>query len=131
MGLIELILSRILSPIVNWFSKREFSPKCVHCSAQTEPHEGQELLFLLPIMVNDGYNATEKFFVTQAKKIRSVEEIPAGQRACWLKCYSCPNCHERAVVINDFLHVRGEQLLKGRYVYEYKKFEQFVLEYGK
>ena len=42
-------------------------------------------------------------------------QIPLGKRACWVTVYRCTQCEGRHAVVVDFLQVRGEEHVKGRY----------------
>lgn len=96
--------------------------RCIACKEKTAMETGYPRLFLLPISFGDTYEHPEAYLSANMIPIQSKDQIPSGKRACRVEVYRCPACGTRQVEITDFLLVRGEESMKGRYSFSYEPF---------
>lgn len=82
-------------------------------------------LFLLPVHFDHKHEESAEYYVANAIAIADREQIPSGQRACYMHIFTCGQCGSKKVSVVDFLRVRDQELLKGGDVYPYDKFQFF------
>lgn len=99
---------------------------CIHCRGTAVKESYGPCLFLLPIHFGETYEDSEDYLLHHMRPIYGKEQIPTGMRACWLEVYRCERCDKRQVKITDFLDVRGEENIKGSYVFSYEAFRPLV-----
>ncbi|MBD5542090.1 MAG: hypothetical protein HDR00_13060 [Lachnospiraceae bacterium] len=99
---------------------------CIYCKAAASRVSQQQYLFLLPVFFGQQYDNAEKYLLSNMAPIMGREQIPSGRRACYVEIHSCSQCDKKQVVIRDFLQVRGEDYIKGNYVFAYEKFRPLL-----
>ncbi len=82
-------------------------------------------LYLLPLIFDHGHEESAQYYLQKAIKIDSMEQIPKGNRACYMNVFQCQNCADKLVSIVDFLKVREDAVIKGGGVYPYELFDAF------
>ena len=120
------IFSKFLWPIIArvWINIEEKNGiKCEQCKTKME--DVSSYLYLIPVHIDDKHEESAEYYIKNAIPIQSKEQIPTGNRACYMYVFQCPQCGHRKVSIVDFLNVRGQELVKGGDIYPYEKFEQF------
>lgn len=80
-------------------------------------------LYLIPVHFDQKHDERAEYYVANARPIADREQIPSGQRACWMHIFTCGKCGRKKVSIVDFLRVRDQDLLKGGDIYPYEKFQ--------
>ena len=85
-------------------------------------------LYLLPSYLDDAHVEDLDYYLKNAVPIAELTDIPSGRRACYFNVFRCPACTHREVSLIDFLHVRGETLLKGAEECPYEKVQSFFME---
>lgn len=108
------ILNRMINKLLSAFVYGE--PKCKNCRVKMEADE--KLLFLIPVWTDQENNASLDYYCKNMRPISSVHEIPTGQRACRAFLFSCPQCGEKKVRIDDFLRVREEEVIQDMEYYD-------------
>ena len=96
----------------------EMTPRCDICKARTQKR-GTAKLFLLPIYQDKDYTPSAEYYSKACRPITQVREIPVGQRACRMWTLVCPKCEARAVLVVDFLMVRGQEVTEKLVVCDY------------
>lgn len=99
---------------------------CMYCKATASKISKHEYLFLIPAFFGDKYNNEESYLYSHMKPIRGKDQILSGQRAYRAEVYSCSKCDKKQVGITDFLQVRGEEYIKGSYVFAYESFRHLL-----
>ena len=99
---------------------------CIHCKAVAAKTSIYEYLFLIPVFFGDKYEDEEKYLLSHMTPIPGKDQIPSGQRACKVEVFTCPRCDKKQVHITDILMVRGEEYIKGSYVFEYEPFHNLL-----
>ena len=69
---------------------------------------GASQLFLLPVYQDKEYEPSAEYYGKVCWPISQMTDIPVGQRACRMRPLMCPECEARAVLVVDFLFVRGQ-----------------------
>lgn len=103
---------------------------CVYCKAAASKVSQQPYLFLLPVFFGEQYEDAENYLLSNMVPIMGKEQIPNGRRACYVEVHACSQCDKKQVVITDFLQVRGEDYIKGNYVFSYEKFRPLLEGYA-
>lgn len=85
------------------------TPRCDVCRTRTQT-SGSAQLFLLPVYQDKDYTASAEYYSKNCRPISQMQDIPVGQRACRMWPLSCPGCGARAVLVVDFLMVRGQEV---------------------
>ena len=120
------LLERFIAPLLMragiHFGEKSLQ-KCKACKGKMA--EAGEHLYLLPVKVDAKHEESAEYYIRNAKKIRSVDEIPAGTRACRMFIFECQNCGNKIVSVVDFLRVRDDEVLEGGDIYPYEKFKDF------
>lgn len=93
-------------------------PRCEVCRARMRKR-GMPRLFLLPVHQNKSYEASATYYSKVCRPLAKVEDIPVGQRACRMWPLVCPECEARAVLVVDFLRVRGQEVPEETVVCDY------------
>lgn len=96
----------------------ELTPRCDVCRARTRKR-GEPRLFLLPIHQDKDYTPSAEYYASACRPLERVEDIPVGQRACRMWALECPQCGEQAVLVADFLRVRGQEVPEQTAVCDY------------
>ena len=71
------------------------------------------------------HEESAEYYISNAKRIESEEQIPNGNRACRMYVFQCQDCGHKMVSVVDFLKVRENELIKGGDIYPYEKFQYF------
>ena len=87
----------------------ELTPRCDICRTRTQ-NQGSPRLFLLPVYQDKDYTPSANYYSRNCWPISQVMDIPVGQRACRMWQLKCPKCGKRAVLVVDFLLVRGQEV---------------------
>lgn len=106
--------------------KMDFSPRCRECKCKMVLQDTKAPLFLIPVWTDHKYAASEQFFIDKMVPIQVIDQIPSGQRACWIWSYRCPQCNVQKVKVEDFLYSRGVQIGQEEYVYDYDIFVKIL-----
>lgn len=96
----------------------ELTPRCDLCKARTHILSAPQL-FLLPVHNDKRYTPSAEYYSRACRPLARVEDIPIGQRACRMWPLVCPKCEARAVLVVDFLRVRGEEVPEETVVCDY------------
>ena len=99
-------------------ARGELTPRCDMCKSRTQKR-GKSQLFLLPIHQDKDYTPSADYYSMACWPITKVEDIPVGQRACRMWPLVCPKCETRAVLVVDFLLVRGQEVPEKMVVCDY------------
>ena len=110
---------------MNLMIKNAKVAKCEQCKIPLQGW-GKPHLFLLPIFHDDDYEVSKDYYISFCQPIQSTQEIPTGQRACKMIILDCSKCYRRYVQVEDFLMVRGTELLKVFARYDYQRFHQLL-----
>ena len=102
------------------------NPKCSKCKGPM--HLEREHLYLLPISFDEEHEESAEYYLSNAVRIDSGEEIPTGRRACYINVFRCDDCSHREISVVDFLKVREDELPKSAGCYPYEQFEEFLSE---
>ena len=94
------------------------TPRCDMCRTRTQKMGGSHL-FLLPVYQDKDYTASADYYSKACRPILQVSDIPVGQRACRMWPLECPQCGVRAVLVVDFLLVRGQEVPEKTVVCDY------------
>ena len=86
-------------------------PRCDRCGTRTQKR-GAPQLFLLPVYNDKNYTPSAQYYAKVCRPISEVKDIPIGQRACRMWSLMCPRCGARAVLVVDFLLVRGQEVVE-------------------
>lgn len=107
------MIYRILDNLIGNFliDSAKKPPKCKGCRSRMVK-TGAPSLFLLPVYNDNNYNASADYYRNNCVLISDINEIPTGQRACWLWMIECPTCSQRKILVQDFLYVRGEEVIE-------------------
>lgn len=98
------------------------------CNCKKEMNMTTEYLFLLPISFGHEHEESPEYYIQNGLRIHSLEEIPAGKRAYYLRVFKCPECGNRRVCTTDFLKVRENTTVKSAGNYAYGDFAQYLSE---
>lgn len=101
-----------------FIARGELTPRCDECGARTKKR-GAPRLFLLPVYQDKDYTPSGDYYGVACWPIAQTGDIPVGQRACRMWPLVCPNCGARAVLVTDFLLVRGQEVPEKTVVCEY------------
>ena len=85
------------------------TPRCDKCRTRTQK-EGEPALFLIPVYNDKEYTPSADYYARVCRPIPQTNYIPVGQRACRMWPLVCPDCLARAVLVVDFLLVRGQEI---------------------
>ena len=99
-------------------ARGELTPRCDICRTRTL-RRGAPQLFLLPIYQDKDDTPSANYYSKTCRPILQVREIPVGQRACRMWPLICPECGARAVLVVDFLLVRGQEVPEKTVVCDY------------
>ena len=94
------------------------TPRCDMCKTRTQMR-GAPRLFLLPVYQDNDYTPSADYYGKNCRPILHVRDIPVGQRACRMWQLVCPQCGAQAVLVVDFLMVRGQELTEKLEVCDY------------
>ncbi len=94
------------------------TPRCDLCRARMQ-RRGAPRLFLLPLYQDKVYTPSAEYYAKVCRPIAQVSDIPTGRRACRMWPLSCPECEARAVLVVDFLLVRGQEVPEETVVCDY------------
>lgn len=120
------VLVWVIGVIRDLFRDKRGEATCMRCKKAISKSAQHEYLFLIPVNFGDKYEDEENFLRSYMKPIRDKSQIPAGQRACRVEVYSCPNCNKQQINIKDFLQLSGEEYIKGNYEYAYEPFKHLL-----
>lgn len=101
-----------------FIARGELTPRCDRCRTRIKKR-GAPRLFLLPIIQDKDYTPSAEYYSMACWPIPGVESIPVGRRACRMWPLACPECGTRAVLVVDFLLVRGQEVPEKTVVCEY------------
>ena len=96
----------------------ELTPRCDLCGTRTKIR-GSSRLFLLPVYQDKDYEPSAEYYGKVCWPISRMKDIPVGQRACRMWPLICPECEARAVLVVDFLLVRGQSVPEKTVVCDY------------
>lgn len=99
---------------------------CMKCKAAASRVSQYRYLFLIPISFGDTYSDAENYLRTHMHPIMNKNQIPTGQRACWIDIFECSRCGTKQVDITDFLQVRGEEYAKAYHKFAYESFRPLI-----
>ena len=94
------------------------TPRCDSCRTRTQK-QGASRLFLLPVYQDKDYTPSADYYSRSCWPVLQVSDIPIGQRACRMWPLMCPECGTRAVLVVDFLRVRGQEVTEKLVVCDY------------
>lgn len=94
------------------------TPRCDTCKTRTQKR-GLPQLFLLPVYQDKEYTPSADYYAKVCQPIVQYRDIPVGQRACRMWPLECPECGARAVLVVDFLLVRGQEVPEKMTVCDY------------
>lgn len=97
--------------------------KCAKCKGKMV--DTISYLYLIPAKFDDVHEESADYYINNAMKIESEEQIPNGNRACRMFVFQCQNCGHKIVSVVDFLKVRECELVKCGDVYPYDTFKNF------
>lgn len=100
-------------------ARGELTPRCGECRSRMRLHSAPRL-FLLPVHQDKGYEPSAEYYAGACRPLDRVEDIPVGWRACRMRPLACPQCGARAVLVVDFLRVRGQEVTEEIAVCEYR-----------
>lgn len=83
-------------------------------------------LFLIPAQIDERHEESAAYYLRNATPLESSEQIPTGNRACYMFILQCQQCGRREVVVQDFLRVRGKEYIKGGDVYSYEELRELL-----
>ena len=121
------VLDFVFGKLLGHFANKP--PQCGTCKKGMEK-TGAPRLYLIPIMHDHDYAPSASYYQKNCTPIGDEREIPTGQRACRFWVYTCPGCGQQKIMVEDFLKVRTEELIKKRSVYDYSAFSSFLLGAG-
>lgn len=101
-----------------FIARGELTPRCGVCKTRVQK-QGAPRLFLLPIHQDKDYTPSADYYGMACWPITQTERIPVGRRACRMWPLVCPECGARAVLVVDFLLVRGQEIPEKMVVCEY------------
>lgn len=99
-------------------ARGERMPRCDTCRTRMQ-RKGAPRLFLLPVYNDKSYEFSAGYYAKSCRPLSRAEDIPVGQRACRMWPLACPACGARAVLVVDFLRVRGQEVPEAAVVCEY------------
>ena len=99
-------------------ARGDLTPRCDICRTRTQK-QASSRLFLLPVYNDKDYTPSAEYYSRVCRPISQVKDIPVGQRACRMWPLICPSCGARAVLVVDFLTVRGQEVTEKLEVCEY------------
>ena len=99
-------------------ARGNLTPRCDVCRTRTQT-QGTPHLFLLPVYQDKDYTPSADYYRRNCWPISQVRDIPIGQRACRMWQLECPKCGKRAVLVVDFLLVRGQEVTEKLEVCDY------------
>lgn len=85
-----------------------------------------EKLYLIPCWINDEHEESDEYYAKYAYPINDLNDIPIGQRACYVRIFFCEECGNFNVNILDFLQVRDKQIAKGGGIYPIDKLRHLI-----
>ncbi len=85
-------------------------------------------LYLIPAKIDDVHEESSGYYLKNATPIQSPEQIPTGNRACYIFVFQCQTCGYRDVSVVDFLKVRDKEIIKGGGIYSYEEFKDFLAQ---
>lgn len=83
-------------------------------------------LFLIPARIDQSHEESAEYYLRNAIPLESSEQIPTGNRACYMFILQCQQCGRKEVVVQDFLRVRDQEYVKGGGVYPYEKLKDLL-----
>lgn len=105
-------------------SAEKNAEKCEVCKGKMI--DTTSYLYLLPVQFSDEHEESAEYYINNATRIESTEQIPNGNRACYMYVFQCQDCGHKMVSVVDFLKVRENELMKGGDIYPYEKFRDFL-----
>lgn len=85
-------------------------------------------LYLIPVHFDEEHEESVAYYLNNAVSIESMEQIPNGNRACYMHVFQCQDCARRVVSVVDFLKVRDNVVIKGGDIYPYEEFQKLFLQ---
>lgn len=125
--MIYRLLGNLIYKILSEWDKK--LPKCERCKTVMQKKE-RPRLFLLPVFHDAEYTPSREFYLARCKPINNVGEIPTGQRACRFWELFCPECAQRKILVEDFLQVRGTEVVEQRNLYNCADFTDMLMFTG-
>lgn len=107
-------------------SAEKSGEKCKICKGKMV--DTTSYLYLIPAHFSETHEESAKYYLNHAVRIESTEQIPNGNRACYMYIFECQNCGHRIVSVVDFLKVRESELIKGGDIYPYEDFQEFFMQ---
>ncbi len=127
--LIIFILFRFVFPLIPKLIisiNEKTGIKCDNCKSKMQ--DTAKYLFLIPACLDEKHEENAEYYIRNATPIQNTDQIPSGNRACYMYLFQCPNCGEKKVSVVDFLKVRDTEMLKGGNIYPYEKFQEFFIK---
>ena len=117
---------RFLSPLISRLILKGSEKSTYRCKLCREKMaETHSFLYLIPAKIDDVHEESAQYYIKNATPIQSTEQIPTGNRACYISVLQCQTCGYREVSVVDFLKVRDKEIIKGGDIYSYEDFKDF------
>lgn len=98
---------------------------CKNCSS--EMIEKSRQLYMLPMTVgNYTSNKNASYYQKNLIRVNRKADIPAGQYACGIVSYKCPNCGYKVTKLSIFLPVRDQEKYEEFIYFENGELDQFL-----
>lgn len=107
-----------------WNAAFTDDPKCTRCKGPMQMEK--ENLYVLPVSFGETHKECAEYYLNNAARIGTLQDIPTGRRACFIRVFRCATCGYRDVTVIDFLKVREEMVPKSAGCYEYEQFRGFL-----
>lgn len=83
-------------------------------------------LYLIPVFFDKTHEKSAAYYLKNATRIETVEDIPSGNRACRMKVFRCPSCGSRHVEVFDFLKTQTMETPYSFEMYEYEQLRELL-----
>ncbi len=119
---VRFILPYIIRGAVN--KAAEKGNICDKCGGRMDTIS--ETLCLIPVSFDHEHDRSAEYYIKNAMPIRSVEQIPTGNRACRIVVLKCSICDSKEVGVVDFLRVRDQEITESIDIFPYEPFSGFI-----
>lgn len=120
------LFNRFFSPLIKGAllsAAEKDAEKCKLCKGKMI--DTVSYLYLIPVQFGNEHEESAEYYINNATRIESVDQIPNGNRACRMYVFQCQNCGHKKISVVDFLKVRDNEIVKGGDIYPYEKFSDF------
>lgn len=120
------LFNRFFSPLIKdalLNAAEKDAEKCKVCKGKMT--DTMCYLYLIPAQFSDEHEESAEYYINNATRIESVDQIPNGNRACRMYVFQCQSCAHKKVSVVDFLKVRDNEIVKGGDIYPYEEFKDF------